>query len=232
MSPAVYLKQSSHRFYGAVIALVMLTLYEILIIWGNATGGVVRNAPEAWFRFLLVTAGISHHHITFLMITLSLVAIPLFYRSEIGFNPRVLSYLVLESIFWGAVSGFLIRLVVVGLFMNTGSLTGSFVSDLGLAVGAGLFEELFFRVLLTTALIWLFARIIRIRWLAVAIAVVVASLAFSLVHYIGSLGDAFTLYSFMFRFIAGLWFTTLYAVRGFAVVCLSHAFYDMIILLF
>jgi membrane protease YdiL (CAAX protease family) len=232
MSSAVYFKHSSHRFYGAVIALVMLTLYEVLIIWENVSGIMVRNAPEAWFRFLLNTAGVSYHHVTFLMITLSLVAIPIFYRSEIGFNARVLLYLVLESIIWAVVSGFVIRLVIVGLFLNSGSPTGSIISDLGLAIGAGLFEELFFRVLLTTALIWSFTRMLRTRWLAVVMAVLIASLAFSLAHYIGASGDVFTLYSFTFRFVAGLWFTTLYAVRGFAIVCLSHAFYDIIILLF
>lgn len=232
MVPSQYFKTSSHRFYGAVIAFVMLLLYEVLIIWENSSGSVIRNAPEAWLRNSLSFAGVSHYHVSFLMVTVSIILIPLFYRSDIIIKKRIFVYIIGESIFLGAISGFIIQLVIVKLFFVTGTVTGSLVRDIGLSVGAGLFEELFFRVILTTLIIKMASLVIPKKWLAVFTAVIVASFLFSLAHYVGNMSDNFELYSFLFRFIAGLWFTTLYSVRGFAVVCLTHAFYDIFVLLF
>lgn len=226
-----YLKASSHRFYGAVVAFVMLLLYEVLIIWDNTSSVVIRNAPEAWFRTILNFLGISHYHISFIMITAAILAVPLFYKPEVMIRKRIFLLLVIESIFWAAISGVLIQTVIARIFLVAGSLSGSIIGDLGLAIGAGLFEELLFRVILTSALIWICYRLIQLRWLSVTVAVIVASLLFSLAHYVGSVGDVFEIYSFLFRFLAGLWFTTLYSVRGFAVVCLTHAFYDIFILI-
>jgi len=232
MVPSQYFKTSSHRFYGAVVAFVMLLSYEVLIIWENTSGSVIRNAPEAWLRNALNFAGVSHYYVSFLMVTVSIILIPLFYRSEITVNKRIFLYIIGESIFLGVISGFVIQFVITNLFFLTGSVTGSIVRDIGLAVGAGLFEELFFRVILTTLIIKSASLIIPKKWLAIFTAVLISSFLFSLAHYVGNLSDSFEIYSFLFRFFAGLWFTTLYSIRGFAVVCLTHAFYDIFVLLF
>lgn len=230
MNLKTYFQVSSHRFYGAIVALVMITLYEIFVLLGATSGVIVRNAPEAWIRNTLNIFGISHYHISFILVTVAIVAIPLFYKSDLIINARLFAMLFSESVIWGAISGVLIQFFVKKLLFTTALITGSIWGDLGLAIGAGLFEELFFRVVLTTALIWLFIKLVRVKWLAVAIAVIAASLLFSLAHYIGASGDVFSLYSFTFRFIAGIWFTTLYATRGFAVVCLTHALYDIFVI--
>ena len=137
--------------------------------------------------------------------------------------------MVVESIIWGLVSGVLIQGILRNLPLYTGTMTGSLLSDIGLSIGAGLYEELMFRVLLTTFLMWLFSRTLKNKVVVVILSVLVASFLFSLSHYIGSAADAFRIYSFTFRFLAGLWFTALYAGRGFAVVCMTHAFYDIFV---
>lgn len=226
-----YFHHSTHRFYGAITALVMATLYEIFIMW-DATGGMmIRNAPEAWIRNLLNFLGVSHYHISFLMLGAALVAIPLFYDSGVLLKKRLVVLMILESMWWGAVSGFLIQSVMSNLFLITGSVSGSLIGDLGLAIGAGLFEELFFRVLLTTLLIHLTFKLFKVRWLSILVSILVASFLFSLAHYVGNAADHLELYSFLFRFLAGIWFTTLYSLRGFSVVCMSHAFYDIFVIL-
>ncbi len=231
MQSPSYFKQSSHRFYGAVTALVMLALYEIFVMWDAGAGLMVRNAPEAWLRNILNFLGVSHYHISFLMLTAAIVAIPVFYDSAVKFRGRTVTFMILESIIWGAISGLLIRLVMVNLFFAAGTMSGSLIGDLGLAIGAGLFEELLFRVILTTLLIKLAFKLIKVKWLSILIAILVASFLFSLVHYVGNAADTFGVYSFLFRFLAGIWFTTLYSLRGFAIVCMTHAFYDIIVIL-
>jgi len=230
MTFSTYLKSSSHRFYGAVIALVMLILYEICIVWGGPSI-IVRNAPEAWLRLTLNFFGISHYYISFLMVTIFILAIPVFYRSGLDVDKKILPLMVIESIIWGVFSGIFIQMMIANLFFSSGGMTNSIVRNIGLAIGAGLFEELFFRVILTTSLIWILVKAIKVKWISISIAVVLASFLFSLAHYVGNAADVFELYSFLFRFFAGMWFTTLYALRGFAVVCMTHAFYDILVIM-
>lgn len=227
-----YFHNTSHRFYGAAVALVMLLLYESFIIWGELpSGAMIRNAPEAMVRSALVFLGVSHYHVSFILITIALILIPLFYQKGLLVKKSYIIYLILESVGWGLFSGFLIQAVLYKLLFYTGTMTGSVLSDIGLAIGAGLFEELLFRVLLTSFLIWMFVSLIKSRKTSIFLAVLTASFLFSLSHYIGNAADQFTLYSFLFRFLAGVWFTSLYAVRGFAVVCMAHAFYDIFVIL-
>ncbi len=233
MNAKTYFKVSSHRFYGSVVALVMLLLYETLVIWGELpSGAMVRNAPEAWLRTILSVFGLSYHAITYVLVTIALIAIPIFYRSGVVVKKSVIFGIIGESIFWGIATGYIIRLFMMNLFMFSGEFSNSFLANLGLAIGAGLFEELLFRVLLTTFLIYLFKQIFPNKFISIALSVIVASFLFSLMHYVGNMGDYFTLNSFMFRFFAGFWFTALYAVRGFAITCLAHAFYDIYVIFF
>src|SRR5437667_58773 len=54
---------------------------------------------------------------------------------------------------------------------------------------------------------------------------------FSAFHYIGPYGDRLQLYSFLFRMIAGVFFSALYLVRGFGITAWTHALYDLSLLL-
>ena len=225
-----YFKRSSHPFYGSIVALIMLSLYEVFIIWNPSSGGVIRNAPDVWLREVLFLAGVSPQQMSFVLILFSFIAIIYFYNSIATFEKHIFVGIIAESIVLAVVSGALIQWVMASLLLISNSITGSITGDLGLSIGAGLFEELFFRVFLTTLLIWVGIKLLRRKILAVILAVLIASFLFSTVHYFGLGSDNFELYSFIFRFLAGIWFTTIYAVRGFAVVSLTHAFYDIFVL--
>ncbi len=100
-----------------------------------------------------------------------------------------------------------------------------------LSLGAGIYEELLFRVVLVTALAWLAEGVFG--WsptLAGGWAVLLGAVVFSAVHYVGPYGDQLTVYSFIFRMIAGLFFSALYLVRGFGITAWTHALYDMFLL--
>jgi hypothetical protein len=108
-----------------------------------------------------------------------------------------------------------------------------------MSAGAGFHEEVIFRVALfgggayalhTWALpLAGFPRGKESELRAGLIAAFTSSLLFSLVHYLGSLGDAFSLSSFVFRFLMGLCFVALFRFRGFAVVVYTHTIYDLLV---
>jgi hypothetical protein len=100
-----------------------------------------------------------------------------------------------------------------------------------LSLGAGLYEELLFRVLLVggiaAALTWLLGR----RTVLVGVVAACAgALIFSAFHYVGSYGEELQLTSFVFRTIAGLVFSGLYLTRGFGITAWTHALYDVYVL--
>lgn len=103
---------------------------------------------------------------------------------------------------------------------------GGLAQGLALSLGAGLFEEFFFRVLLLNALLAGFRMVLR-GTAGVLASIVLASFLFSLAHYVGSLGDDFEIYGFAFRWLAGLIFTVMYYLRGFAITAYAHAIYDI-----
>jgi hypothetical protein len=102
-----------------------------------------------------------------------------------------------------------------------------------ISLGAGLYEELLFRVLLVSAFTLIARRALGWKPLAAGVAATLLSaLIFSIFHYIGPLGDPWELQSFVFRLIAGLFFSGLYVLRGFGIAAWTHALYDVIVLVF
>lgn len=226
-----YLSVTSTPFYGAVVALPMLLIYEICLIW-DERGLILRNAPESWFRSFLLSFGLASEQASFLLMGLFFLILIFIKKDNCSLTFKYFNLLLLESIIWGLVSGVLLQTIVSNILLVSGGISGSAVRDFGLAIGAGLFEELFFRVFLTSSLIWLLERSIHKRYISVMIAVLISSFLFASSHYTGTFAEQLEIYSFVFRFVAGIWFASLYTARGFAIVCLTHAIYDINVIFF
>ncbi len=99
-----------------------------------------------------------------------------------------------------------------------------------LSVGAGVYEEIFFRLLLLGGLLRLFERACGVRrWIAVVSSLLIASVLFSAFHHVGAYGEPFRLSAFVFRAISGMILGSIFLSRGLAVVVYTHAFYDIFI---
>src|SRR5437763_589768 len=61
-------------------------------------------------------------------------------------------------------------------------------------------------------------------------ATLIGAAIFSAFHYIGPYGDRLQVYSFVFRMVAGLFFSALYLTRGFGITAWTHALYDVLLL--
>ncbi len=151
----------------------------------------------------------------------------------------------------GAVYAFVLRTVaalVVGTVFGAGILRKSsgLFADVVLSLGAGFYEELAFRVILygvgaNLILRWLLSgeartkdNTVRHAWTATLLRLswmVIVSLLFSAVHYIGPFADNLDALSFTFRFVLGMLLTVVYLARGFGVVVWTHALYDLFIVL-
>lgn len=102
---------------------------------------------------------------------------------------------------------------------------------LTIAIGAGLYEELLFRMIAIAAIHMLLVDIAKTSESAGRlIAVVGSALAFAIYHDLAGPDGAVSIGRALFFFLAGLYFGGLYIVRGFGIVVAVHAFYDTLVL--
>jgi membrane protease YdiL (CAAX protease family) len=143
--------------------------------------------------------------------------------------------MALESLLYASVLGLVTSSLTSLLLGNRLPFAAGQFERLGLAsqvmisLGAGLYEELLFRVGLVGALAWLARRLLGSPVAAGAAAVVAGALVFSAFHYVGPHGDSLELGSFAFRAVAGVLFSTLYLLRGFGITAWTHALYDLML---
>ncbi|MHC4396205.1 MAG: CPBP family intramembrane glutamic endopeptidase [Planctomycetota bacterium] len=111
----------------------------------------------------------------------------------------------------------------------------SMLADIVTGIGAGIYEELIFRLILISVLMILFQDILRFdQKRSVIFAVLISAAMFSAHHHIiffnGQFAPTapFNWTEFIFRTIAGIYFSALFAVRGFGITAGTHAFYDII----
>jgi membrane protease YdiL (CAAX protease family) len=108
--------------------------------------------------------------------------------------------------------------------------SGPELRDFVLYCGAGVYEELVFRVMLLGLLVLVMTRLMHMEHAyAWAWAVVVGSIVFSAYHHIGEKGDRYEFNVFLQRLLCGLYFSALYYTRSFGVAAASHAMYDILI---
>jgi membrane protease YdiL (CAAX protease family) len=103
------------------------------------------------------------------------------------------------------------------------------LGNLLMFLGAGIYEELLFRLILLSAAIGVLRRLgAGGRW-SVVYATAMTSLVFAGAHYVGPHGEAFGLYSFASRCVAGVFFCALFVYRGFGIAAGTHAVYDILV---
>lgn len=135
----------------------------------------------------------------------------------------------------GALYAVLMRLAgsyVVGamrLAGGGGGEEGGIFSNIVMALGAGFYEEIAFRVILFGTGAMVIRKLFKGGKVFVMVAAwgVLEAMAFSAWHYTGAMGDGWDTSSFVFRAVCGLTLTTIFAFRGFAPAVWTHALYDL-----
>jgi len=119
---------------------------------------------------------------------------------------------------------------VVGSLRLAGAGGDGAFSSVVMALGAGFYEEIAFRVGVFGVGALVLRQLFGKGGKGVAITVLWAlceSCAFSGWHYVGAMGESFDLQSFAFRAVCGLLLTVIFAFRGFAPAVWTHAIYDV-----
>jgi membrane protease YdiL (CAAX protease family) len=230
-----YFSSTHTLLYSYLISLPLLLLYEVLIFLAQPDSEqVVRISVDVWIKTLFSYIGKDVLSITLILV--ALVGMVVLYRERKKLSSLKMSYfftMLIEASFYAFFLALLINTTVSGLLQLVQaspieSLTT--LQQLALSLGAGIYEELFFRVILVSALLFIFKKVFAKKSVAFGSAILLAAIIFSLVHYVGAFGDPFTLSSFLFRFLFGLALNAIYLWRGFGMAAWTHAIYDLMII--
>ncbi|HAL45067.1 MAG TPA: hypothetical protein DCP47_04005 [Phycisphaerales bacterium] len=111
----------------------------------------------------------------------------------------------------------------------------NFSMDIITGIGAGIYEELIFRLVLICLLMLFFETILGVnKTNSILFSILISAVLFSLHHHFVFIhgrfarSELFALAPFIFRTIAGMYFAVIFVVRGFGIVAGAHIFYDII----
>lgn len=240
MTLGSYLTVSRAPRYSVLFAFPLLALYEVLAFGlSQSTLRGVRNGADVLLKTVFVAFGGARGLAVFtvLLVGLGVWLVVRDRRRHPGpMRVPIFAAMLAESVAWAVVLGGLVSWLT-GLLLHPplAQVAGgdpaalSLEAQLVVSLGAGLYEELLFRVLLVGGLA---AGGLALGWkrpVAIGVAVVLSAVIFSAFHYVGPLGDTWSIDSFTFRAVAGLVLSGLYVARGFGIVAWSHALYDVLV---
>lgn len=214
--------------------------YELGVLWqGGASTGSLRTGADAWMRHVLASMGLVDQWLPPLALVVILLGWQVVSTRDWRFSPAVLPVMVLESLVLALALVGVSRLVDTGfsLLERNPPPILSVVSSptrMGLApligyLGAGVYEEALFRLVLVPVLFAVLRFLQTPQILASALAVTGSALLFSLAHHAGTPGESFTWFAFVFRWMAGVFFAWVFIIRGFGIAVGTHTAYDILV---
>ena len=229
-----YLTVSKSPLYSFIFTLPLFLLYEVgIFLISSRDIDQLRNGADVLMRQVLESFGIYGMYgfggtfligflIAFLRQKKNLRT------SEI--ESRFLLIMFFESIMWATL--LVIMMIKIPTFLSLSN-EDHLIQQVVLAIGAGIYEEFVFRVLLISGLAILFGLIFNWgEFGKTFLSVIISSAIFSIFHFFGSYGDTFSFPLFFVRFFAGIFLAMIYIFRGFGITAYAHSIYDLFVLVY
>lgn len=228
-----YWKASLSPAYNFFLSIALLVGYEgIFRLTGGASAE--RNLVDQWITRLLSWASPYEWVISVAVVLMGLAYVYVIRKERTALTEWVFLLMLAEAAAWGF---FLYKFLPLwadrlrqAAPAQIAALSPDFWRGVAQCMGAGFYEELFFRVLLVEGMLWIITGLRRSRVTAlhqVSVWVLSAAL-FSLAHF---LYEPPTGYAFLYRFLFGLFMSGIYILRGFGITAWAHALYDMYVLI-
>ena len=224
-----YLEGSRDLSTSLVLVIPLFFFYQVGIL---LTGGMRNGVDFVTDLVMLASGGNILGYVAFNVVVLVGFIIALTALRKKGhMAPRLIPYMLLESaiyaLFLGSAVIGLINALGIGALLAAGDKPAemTFIAKLVMSAGAGLYEEIVFRLFLLGGMFLAATKLLGLnRIVAAVLAIVASSVIFSAVHHIA---EPFTMSAFVFRTFAGMLFAIIYQTRGLAIAAYTHAFYDV-----
>lgn len=239
---AGYWGTTRHPLPSLVLVAPIVLAYEFGVLWlGGGQSASLRTGADAWLRHSLAAAGLTDHWLLPLALFLVLCGWQALRPGDWKFSPLVVAGMVVESLVLAVALVGVSRLVDLGfdlmerspppaaLFQaGPAAVDGDTVRLIGY-LGAGVYEEAIFRLLLVPVLFYGLRLLQAPQVMAGALAASGSALLFSLAHHAGNPAETFTWFAFVFRWMAGVFFAWVFILRGFGIAVGAHTAYDVLV---
>lgn len=238
MLPLTYWKLSQQPLQSLLFLAPLIVLYEIgtLLYVTDPVSGFRRHilAHSMLRRFFeAIGVGEKAFYLPGLIVVVVLLTLHLVRKDSWQARPWLYPLMGLESLLL-ALPLFVLMLVGYGALRQMAlqgldpSVTVPWPAQMVYSVGAGIYEELLFR-LIAIALIHLFlVDVLALpRQTGAFGAIAVSAALFALYHF--GPRNPFDLGRFLFYSAAGVYFAAIYLLRGFGIVAATHAMYDILV---
>jgi hypothetical protein len=225
-----YLKASQSPLTSLLFVLPLLILHEIGVQWyGGVAGGLVEYRITAFTLLMRLfhAFGASGRYLPAMAVVAVLLSWHIARRDRWVFNISLLPVMVVESL--------ALALPLVGVYFLFSPLglsyspAGEWKLMASLYLGAGVYEELVFRLAAFSVLSFLLVDLARVRqnW-GVPAVVIVAAVIFSAYHMLGA--ERFGFPAFVFIALRGVYYGVIFVERGFGITVGVHTAYDLLFL--
>lgn len=234
-----YLKATLHPWPCLLFLMPLLLVYEGGVFWMSGTETqVLRNGADAWLRRGVQEIGFRQVMAAPILLIGFLTLWAFFRRADKPASPvgtcfgMLFESLLYAAVLWGISTRFDRILDGLGIpvaNVGTDGLPMERISRIIMFTGAGIYEEVLFRLILMGGLAFVLKLSFFTTVIAKPLALVASSALFALAHHIGPNGETYNEFSFLFRLVAGLFFGLLYWFRGFGIAVGAHAAYDVMV---
>jgi len=223
-----YFRKSSSPLYSFIITLPIFLIYELGIFWmRNIEFNYIQNGADVLIEQIILKLGFDVIYVSsiiFLFILLIIIYYQKRHFNSLSISRSYLGVMFLESMVYASILFFLMG----NLYLMDVS-TNDVYCNIILSLGAGIYEELIFRVLSIYISYQSIKFLFRLgKFSANFYAVILSAILFSLFHFIGA--ESFNQEAFAVRFIAGIFLASLYVQRGFGITAITHSFYDIFVI--
>ena len=228
-----YFFQTRSSFYSFLFTIPLFFIYEVGILFLSKDDIlVVRNGADFLMRSILESFGIFGLYGLGAIFLIGFIITYIYFfndKSNKSIRPDYLFIMIFESVCWALILYFLLSKFMLVLMNPIGK---TITQQVTLAVGAGIYEEFLFRVMLISGLTGIIGFVFLWSEKArKAAALIIAAGIFSAFHFVGDYGDFFSMELFLLRFFAGIVLGILYIARGFGITAYAHSIYDLIVLI-
>ena len=228
-----YFLQTRSSFYSFLFTIPLFFIYEVGILFLSKDDIlVVRNGADFLMRSILESFGIFGLYGLGAIFLIGFIITYIYFfndNSNKSIRADYLFIMIFESVCWALILYFLLSKFMLVLMNPIGK---TITQQVTLAVGAGIYEEFLFRVMLISGLTGIIGFVFLWSEKArKAAALIIAAGIFSAFHFMGDYGDYFSMELFLLRFFAGIVLGILYISRGFGITAYAHSIYDLIVLI-
>jgi RsiW-degrading membrane proteinase PrsW (M82 family) len=230
-----YFSATRHPWVCLLFLLPLLAVYEGGILWiGGDQASRLRNGADAWLRWGLELFGAAH---VLAAPAVVLIVMLLWTWWRWADRPRD----PVTTVFGMAFESCLFAVGLWEVSRNFGPILDGLgvkfqivvrtapLSQILTFIGAGIYEEVLFRLGLFLGLYGILRFLQTPKAFALIVAALTAAVGFAAAHHIGPYGEPMRADYFVFRTVAGLYFTLLFALRGFGIAVGAHAGYDVLV---